>query len=64
MALTAYTYNSLNGYCGNCSIVLSKQDSHHDGKQKSNYSIINSSVSKLINSVFASISEKRIIIQR
>jgi len=23
MALTAYTYNSLNGYCGNCSIVLS-----------------------------------------
>ncbi len=23
MALTTYTYNSLNGYCGNCSIVLS-----------------------------------------
>ncbi len=25
MAWTAYTYNSLNGYCGNCSIVLSSK---------------------------------------
>ena len=25
MALTTYTYNSLNGHCGNCSIVLSSK---------------------------------------
>lgn len=25
MALTAYTYDSLNGYCGNCSIILSSK---------------------------------------
>ena len=45
MAWTAYTYNSLNGYCGNCSIVLSSKVHDHDRKQKGNYTIINSSVS-------------------
>ncbi len=45
MAWTAYTYDSLNGHCGNCSIVLSSKIPNHDRKQKSNYSIINSSVS-------------------
>ena len=58
MAWTAYTYNSLNGYCGNCSIVLSSKIPNHDRKQKSNYVFIDSPISKLIYGVFANLYEK------
>ncbi len=60
MALTTYTNDNLNGCCGNCSITFIKQYSHHDGKQKSNYSIINNSVSKFVDCIFANLSQKGI----
>ena len=44
MAMTAYSYNGLNGYSGNCSIVLASNIHKNGRKQKSNYTIINSSI--------------------
>ena len=63
VAWTAYTYDSLNGHCGNCSIILSSKVHNHDRKQKSNYSIVDSFVSLPIDSVFVNLSKERIPIQ-
>jgi hypothetical protein len=62
MAWATYAYNSLNGYCGNCSIILSSKIPNHDRKQKGNYVFIDSPIPKLIDGLFVNIYEEGYII--
>ena len=52
----------LNGYCGNCSIVLSSKIPNHDRKQKSNYVFIDSLISQLIDSLFVNLYEEGYVV--
>ena len=62
MAWTTYTYNSLNGYCGNCSIVLSSKIPNHDRKQKGNYMFVDSLIPQPVNGLFINLYEEGYIV--